>query len=303
MPNDNNSSSGNNDYSGYVQAGVALGSAIGNIGNSRRARKAAKEMNERNIEATNQINRENREFSKEMWNMTNAYNSPAQQMARYKEAGLNPHLIYGSQPQASQPMSASTSVPTVENEGADNTFNEVAGAGFQAQQMYLATKKQQAEIDNVKKANDVMDADIRQKDAGTALAFSQNARSQFDLGLAEMLKQNVIDSSNFNTQNAGLSVQKLEQDIMNSKIGRTKTEAEIKKIAMDIFVQQKQIEMMQIQGQNLKADNELKQLDLKLKRLGIQPSDNMMFRVPTQIFSDPDMRNKAWNKFKNWFSK
>lgn len=31
----------------------------------------------------------------EMWNLQNAYNSPAAQMARFKEAGLNPHLMYG----------------------------------------------------------------------------------------------------------------------------------------------------------------------------------------------------------------
>lgn len=29
------------------------------------------------------------------WNRANAYNSPQSQMARFKEAGLNPHLIYG----------------------------------------------------------------------------------------------------------------------------------------------------------------------------------------------------------------
>ena len=58
---------------------------------------------------TNAItNKKNREYSKEMvdysyakdleqWNRTNAYNSPEQQMDRYKEAGLNPNLVYGSQ--------------------------------------------------------------------------------------------------------------------------------------------------------------------------------------------------------------
>lgn len=32
----------------------------------------------------------------EMWNRQNAYNHPSEQMARYKEAGLNPALMYGS---------------------------------------------------------------------------------------------------------------------------------------------------------------------------------------------------------------
>lgn len=33
--------------------------------------------------------------SVEMWHMQNAYNSPQAQMGRFKDAGLNPHLIYG----------------------------------------------------------------------------------------------------------------------------------------------------------------------------------------------------------------
>ncbi len=31
----------------------------------------------------------------EFWNMQNAYNDPSAQMARLKQAGLNPNLIYG----------------------------------------------------------------------------------------------------------------------------------------------------------------------------------------------------------------
>lgn len=37
-----------------------------------------------------------RKWSLEDWERQNAYNSPAQQMQRLKEAGLNPHLIYNS---------------------------------------------------------------------------------------------------------------------------------------------------------------------------------------------------------------
>lgn len=32
----------------------------------------------------------------EMWNMSNQYNSPKEQMARLREAGLNPNLVYGN---------------------------------------------------------------------------------------------------------------------------------------------------------------------------------------------------------------
>ena len=35
------------------------------------------------------------QFNLDMWNLQNEYNSPAAQMQRYQEAGLNPALMYG----------------------------------------------------------------------------------------------------------------------------------------------------------------------------------------------------------------
>lgn len=40
--------------------------------------------------------REGQEFEKEMWNMSNQYNSPSAQMERLRSAGLNPNLVYGT---------------------------------------------------------------------------------------------------------------------------------------------------------------------------------------------------------------
>lgn len=48
----------------------------------------------------NQANRELAEYTYskdlEMWNRTNQYNDPSQQMARLKKAGINPNSIYGT---------------------------------------------------------------------------------------------------------------------------------------------------------------------------------------------------------------
>lgn len=53
-----------------------------------------------------------RKFDLDMWNRQNAYNTPAMQMQRLREAGLNPALMYGqgttgnasNQPKATQPQ-------------------------------------------------------------------------------------------------------------------------------------------------------------------------------------------------------
>lgn len=50
-------------------------------------------------DSANQLNWEMQqrqlEWNEDMWNKNNAYNTPAMQIARMKEAGLNPNLMYG----------------------------------------------------------------------------------------------------------------------------------------------------------------------------------------------------------------
>lgn len=56
-----------------------------------------------NTGTTLYANAQNRKNALADWNRQNAYNAPAQQMQRYKEAGLNPNLIYSQQNNA-QPV-------------------------------------------------------------------------------------------------------------------------------------------------------------------------------------------------------
>lgn len=50
--------------------------------------------------------RKQNDLNVQNWNMVNAYNTPAMQMARFKEAGLNPNLIYSQTNTAGQIASA-----------------------------------------------------------------------------------------------------------------------------------------------------------------------------------------------------
>jgi len=52
--------------------------------------------NRQNIKFAKEQMKQQREWAQSDWYQVNAYNHPSQQMARYKEAGLNPHLIYGN---------------------------------------------------------------------------------------------------------------------------------------------------------------------------------------------------------------
>lgn len=76
MPEGNQSSPMPYLTAGAQAAGNIGGQIIANIGNKKAQKRAY-------------------EYNLDMWNRMNAYNHPKQQMSRYKEAGLNPNLMYG----------------------------------------------------------------------------------------------------------------------------------------------------------------------------------------------------------------
>lgn len=94
--------------------GQGIGNVLGIGTQSYAGYKGQQLANKTNIALAEQA----RSHDVEMWNKQNEYNTPAMQMQRLKEAGLNPNLIYGSGStqtgQADAPKQAPH--PTVSNE-------------------------------------------------------------------------------------------------------------------------------------------------------------------------------------------
>jgi len=90
----------------------------------------------------------------ELWNMQNKYNSPAAQMARYADAGLNPNLIYSQQQQGATPPSvpqASSSASSISS--VDNPFSGVFTNYMQAKSFDLNNRLINSEVQsNVSRA-------------------------------------------------------------------------------------------------------------------------------------------------------
>lgn len=73
-------------------AGITAGAQLGsNLFNAISTNKT----NQRQLDYNRELYDKQRADALADWNMQNAYNSPSQQMQRYKEAGLNPNLVYG----------------------------------------------------------------------------------------------------------------------------------------------------------------------------------------------------------------
>lgn len=97
--------------------------------------------------STKETNKSNRELAElayqqnlEQWNRENAYNHPAQQMVRLREAGLNPNLVYGSgsavQTSAKSPQLAYPEMKTPHLEfNLPNVFNSILDMKMKAMQI------------------------------------------------------------------------------------------------------------------------------------------------------------------------
>lgn len=98
------------------------------------------------------IARESFAHNQKMWQLQNDYNSPVNQMARYREAGLNPHMMYGSVSSGNSTNVPEFDAPRMENayqslaNGISGGFNTFSDTLFRAKQLDadLSVKNAQA---------------------------------------------------------------------------------------------------------------------------------------------------------------
>lgn len=115
---------------GTLAAGGGLFQGLANIGSTLLTNKANRELAEYSFDMQRQMVAEQ-----------NRYNSPAEQMKRYEEAGLNPALIYGNGTSSAgnQQSIAKYEAPTMQ-------APDVRTGIVEAMQMALAYRQQEADI-------------------------------------------------------------------------------------------------------------------------------------------------------------
>lgn len=120
---------------GFGGIGGAVSSIVGGIGGAIRARKArklAREMQQKQFDWQREENERAFQRNLQMWNQQNAYNSPAAQMQRLEEAGLNPNLAYGnlaSGQAGSPPQLEAANVPQLSDAAYSNPFDSISQMG------------------------------------------------------------------------------------------------------------------------------------------------------------------------------
>lgn len=248
-----------------------------------------------NYAAQSSINRKTQRYNREMydlqrkdaladWTMQNEYNSPMSQMARLREAGLNPNLVYGKGADNTSGAVRSSQAPAWNPKAPEVDINP--GASLM---LFYDLQMKQAQIDNLKVQNTVQLQEAMLKKAMTSNVEQNTANTEFDLGLKgdlrsysmeskiqelRKLKQGIDIDLQANERAAAMNSANLltaAENVLNLRAQRANTEAERNRIMQSV--------------DNLRKDGVLKELDIDLKRNGIQPSDNIFLRILGRILS------------------
>lgn len=274
-----------------------------------------------NAASTGRTNRKTRKWNEHMyskqyadnialWNMQNEYNSPEQQMARLKKAGLNPNLVYGD----GNAGAVSRSAPS----GADvkpwNPDTPLVDPGLPGQVMstYYNTQQQIETINNLKKQSAVIDQEAKLKDAQTTATLKQAGYTDQqiasllqDIDYKSKLNPISLQAAQSNVNKTEHEIQKIDADITytrdqnersnialqntlkDSQIGRTKTAAEIKEISSRIV--------------NLVLEGKIKEYEVYLNTLGINKNDSPVMRaIQKAVQSSPKWNGKV---LPDWMNK
>ena len=157
----------------------------------------------------NQADAKNIEF----WKMQNQYNTPAAQMQRLKDAGLNPNLIYGSSPAGasgsagsiapskpapyaikdpSQTIAQMQLLKAQEDNLNANTYKTQMGGDLTKEQKELIQGTKQSSIE-IKQMESAIAKEKKLQEMYNTLELSQSFQKRVDI-LAELYKQSKSDT-------------------------------------------------------------------------------------------------------------
>ncbi len=279
-------------------ASSAAGSLVGAI-----SQIGANKKNRQFVERQNQINRD---FTLDMWNRTNEYNSPVQQMARWKEAGLNPNLMYGQGSSGNAQASPTPAQGTPKNEPID--LSQFADMMFKRKQMQLSNINLQADTATKEGLQKVQESQVVNNLANAKNHLANAGKSEAEVGRINSLLQYEMDNLGAVNKNLGLTADKIAVDIQNVQQQMAESgqrmrlsQAQIGKIAQDIASAKAQMNLWQMQGNESKARATQLELHNKLIKEGVNPQDPAWLRIlgrnaDSIIDYGKDMFLKLWDR-------
>jgi hypothetical protein len=244
--------------------------------------------------ATGKQNRKSRQFSREtyaktkadniqFWNMQNEYNSPKAQMARLKEAGLNPNMVY-DKGGAVQPAG---NISTPDVQGGQFRTPDFGSIGTGIVQGYFDTKIKQAQYDNLKAQNTVALQEAALKAAQTAGEVSRTEGQGYSNLFAKSNQNNALHQAELQTKKLNADIQytlsenerKAAMQAPNLQIAAQT----VLKMKADTASSEAQRQQILQNIKNLEQDYRLKAFEEDLAKQGIFKWDPLWARALAQF--------------------
>lgn len=134
-------------------------------------------LNDRQNDQNRDAVKHSENFIREMWNATNAYNTPSSQVQRLRDAGLNPNLAYGQVADSKASMVSGPAPQRYERPAAPRLFDYQQVVNMQEQNKLLRAQQQEVEqralssaLDNQYKSYEnkkLIDSDMLKTDQGS----------------------------------------------------------------------------------------------------------------------------------------
>lgn len=260
-----------------IAAGVnAVGGAI-NAGQQRAANQEDREWQEKMYGIQ-------RQDALSDWNRQNTYNSPIMQMQRYRDAGLNPNLIYGQSQTA--PAVRSSSPGSYTPRAPQYDFASVANSLMNI----YTIQKLNAQTDNIKAQTELLSQQTKLSSANTRYReFELSQKSDMrdfyleflqqrnrNLFKDEMIKDRQLDVMK---QSLSLAFQKNEREAALAASSLRQAAERILTMRLEREKTAIGKELIRTQIKNLMSDNEMKQLEIRLNQDGVTKGDNIWWRL------------------------
>lgn len=259
-----------------LASGLSIAGGLANTGyniyGSEQNRKDQLKQNKVDRRQQEKMYKWQRDDARADWNTQNAYNDPSQQMERFRQAGLSPHLVYGK--------GADTTAMAVKSYNGDAP-NQAAPERNQIQpnhamQTAMQVALLQAQTDNVNADTILKGQEGQVKDATVASLLQNTSMSKTQQDQIERLKEAVLEQANQNVKKTAADIQYTVNQDRRSEEANTRAK---QMQYQDILTKQlersktrKEIEHIGSQMELLKNENFLKEVELELRRKNQSPN-------------------------------
>ncbi len=230
------------------------------------------------------------------WEKQNKYNSPSAQMQRFRDAGLNPALMYGGSVGGAAGNASPIKTPDVQKAQFNTpNFSGLATSGLTYINQLYDLEIKQAQSDNLRADNTVKLEEAAYKQAQRRNTEAGTDRSKFDLALDSELRTISADARKEQLRQLKVSTDKTLRDderaaAMNSSNLKEAAERILSMRAQRANTKEQKANIL-AKRKNISLDNNIKQLDIDLRRMGVNPNDPLYMRMLGRLLNQGDLFN------------